>query len=914
MKRKILSMPWVTRAKKNSAIEDSDPLFQRDPSFEREIDFKPFFDEVVVSIRAALMSISLIGATVFLIFLGVNFMSMGREFQTVFWAKTILRLVVVLGLVATFFQVRRAQQPSMEKMVAYLMRIAVLWTALFLGLVFVSYVLWPENEPFVLPLSWQTFFGLIGFLIFLGMAVLVTEGVVLKVGLSMALAFFVVNLYVGYFSIVATVVYTLFLVTAAFMVGRSNRIKFQARRREFVLRAYLARANDQLKELDRLKTKFFSNLSHELRTPLTMIISPLESILAGRQQVTQDYLESVAANARRLLRQVNMILDFSKIEAGKMNLKLEKLNLGHVAQSLVRAAVPYSQKLGIALTITGHENFPDSEFDGEKIETVIGNILSNALKFTPSGGRVTVHLWHQGDHLGFSIEDTGPGIPPEQLSKLFQRFSQVEGVSSKRQSGTGLGLAMVRELSRLHGGEATVESEVGKGTTFKIEIPKDPESVIKKQGRTDIEIIRSEAPPASSEASGGQAGTSGKSDIAYSDLDANRADLDQELKDVEVHNQKAMESLKKNQPKILFVDDNRGLRTYVHNVLSPFYNVFLGMNGQHGLDLIPQVKPDLILSDVMMPVMQGTEFCRRVRENTEYAHLPFVLLTARGSQELKIEGLNLGADDYLNKPFSEDELLARIKNLLLLRASQARLKQELLSAREIQRSLLPLGRTQFDGVEVDVLYQACEDLSGDFFDFHEMDKGLLFYVADVTSHGAASAQVTYLIKGIFRSAMSDMGEPLDLSRFAKKMAADFASYQLKYAVSVFLGHLDFQSGEISYVSSSFPDPVISKGDDLTHLFAQVNPMFFAASFDPDMDFLVDTVILPKGDCLFVSTDGVVELRDKEGKKSLGDRALVEILKSCRGSNWQEVLLAKLREFASSQEFQDDVTVMRISRS
>ncbi len=442
-------------------------------------------------------------------------------------------------------------------------------------------------------------------------------------------------------------------------------------RQDFKNRQKLEKANDDLKTLDESKTRFFANVSHELRTPLTLILGPAAQLLSeetepGRRAV----LEAMGANARRLLRQVNTLLDVAKLEAGRLRLDIGDQNLGRLLADLVAAAAPHAARRGLTLVGEGLEAIPDSRFDRDKMEAVAANLLSNALKFTPPGGRVAVRAAVDGERLRFTVADTGPGIAPEDQPKLFERFYRVEqgeGAAAGATEGTGLGLSLARELARLHGGDIAVASEAGKGATFTVEFPIEVKDLYadRRKGmrrREDqLAAMRLEA-------------------LAQRQLDAARK-RETMLADVEtpVLGRAALPPQPEPPPdarRVLLVEDNEDLRAFVAHRLARRWRVETAADGQAGLEAAMRLpRPDLIVSDVMMPRMDGHELCRRLRADPDLRQIPFILVTAKAGAEAAVEGLDTGADDYVTKPFDMRELEARIEAHLRARALERNLAE-----------------------------------------------------------------------------------------------------------------------------------------------------------------------------------------------------------------------------------------------
>ncbi|HUY93119.1 MAG TPA: ATP-binding protein [Pirellulales bacterium] len=419
-------------------------------------------------------------------------------------------------------------------------------------------------------------------------------------------------------------------------------------------RRTLKRSLAKLQEYDRLKTEFFSNISHELRTPLTMIVTPIERLLdkqrAALPPQVVSMLEMVRSNGHRLLELINKLLDFSKLEAGGMRLKLTGLDANRMLEELAAAARPLAEQRGIRLALSVDPALPSFAADQEKLDIILSNLLSNAIKFTPPGGSVEVETLCADDRAWISVSDSGIGISEDDYKRIFERFVQVDGSSSREFSGTGLGLALTKELIELHGGQIYVKSEIGKGTRFWFDLPlaKVPET----------------GPAASAESDG----------LLTPARRTRFADLESEQPSKPPHEPASLEaSQRRDGATILVVDDTPDMRALLGDILSDEYQVVFACDGAEGMEATLSRRPDLIISDVMMPRVDGQEFCRQVRANPATVSTPFVLLTARAELALKIDGLNCGADDYLTKPFEEKELKARVRSLLKLR----RLHQDL---------------------------------------------------------------------------------------------------------------------------------------------------------------------------------------------------------------------------------------------
>lgn len=465
-----------------------------------------------------------------------------------------------------------------------------------------------------------------------------------------------------------------FLSGSVFLTAAANYSKEQTRRRDLRLRMQIEKANEELKELDQAKMRFFSNVSHELRSPLTLILGPLETLLKGIQnpQDMRPLLQAMEGNARRLLRQVNTLLDFAKIDAGRLECKYEYDNIGRIIRGLSDAARPHLTNRQIDLIVEGLETVPDSTFDPDKVETVVANLLSNAIKFTPEGGRITIRTAERDEIIWLEVEDTGIGIPEDKLGAVFERFVQVDDKHTRRQEGTGLGLAMVKQLVKLHGGKVTVRSTLGQGTTFHVELPKrcDSKTVERRQAvgrRTEDQITHARTAALISAAAEEKSATQKETllaDVLRSRFEDN-ADIAERIR----------HTAPPDAQKVLVVEDNPDLRLFIATNLAEDYRVEMAKDGVEGLESARRWVPDLIVSDIMMPRMDGYELTRQIRKDPSLSPIPVILATAKSGGDAVAEGLEVGANDYLAKPFEIRELKARVSAQLRTRRLEKNLNE-----------------------------------------------------------------------------------------------------------------------------------------------------------------------------------------------------------------------------------------------
>ena len=383
-------------------------------------------------------------------------------------------------------------------------------------------------------------------------------------------------------------------------------------------------------EANKAKLQFFTNISHELRTPLTLIADPVNYIIHDDNLNSQQrsMLQIVQRNVLVLTQLVSEILDFRKVQNGKMELRLSDFNLAESMKQWIMLFSASAQKKHITISMDA----PDTimlRADQDKIERICYNLLSNALKYTSEGGEISLMAKEEGGRVMISVADNGCGISSDELPYIFDRFYQAKNAGR----GTGIGLAIVKAFTELHHGEVSATSIEGKGSTFTIHIPVRQKGEVTNQSTEKIEPL---VEPSSAE----------------------------EVPNQARHIDELIQPYQTDKPEVLIIDDNIDIRTYLRSVLSEKYNVSEAADGKAGLELARKIVPDIVLSDIMMPVMDGLAFCQQLKTDKAISHIPVILLTARSLDEQRAEGYEHGADAYLSKPFSLRLLLSRIDNLI----------------------------------------------------------------------------------------------------------------------------------------------------------------------------------------------------------------------------------------------------------
>jgi signal transduction histidine kinase/DNA-binding response OmpR family regulator len=395
---------------------------------------------------------------------------------------------------------------------------------------------------------------------------------------------------------------------------------------------------EELKELDNVKSQFFTNISHEFRTPLTLIIGPLESLLQNPNAKEFNYeYELMLKQAKRLLTLINQLLELSKLQKSMMKLQLTSDNINIFIRTLVSAYSSFALELNVKLNFS--DKLPEQEiwFDKDKLEKIVTNLITNALKFTKSNGTVdvTIQESENGDFIEIIVSDNGVGIEPEQLMHIFDPFYQAEYSTNNKLEGTGIGLALVKELTQLHHGNIHVKSIPAQGSEFIVTFPTN--KAVYNEEEFQIQPLEYEL---------------NKQAILFENEEVITPSTENHKKDNTI---------------ILLVDDNADMRNFIRNSLEKEFHIIDAINGSEGFEMALKNIPDLIVADIMMPVMNGLELTRLVKSNELTSHIPVILLTAKATTNSKLEGLDTQADDYITKPFNMNELTIRIRNLIITR-------------------------------------------------------------------------------------------------------------------------------------------------------------------------------------------------------------------------------------------------------
>ena len=527
-----------------------------------------------------------------------------------------------------------------------------------------------------------------------------------------------------------------------------SRAKQKSNEKLSLLNDQIVQQKEKLEELDQSKSHFFTNISHEFRTPLTVIIGMIAKAIKQPEKWNRLGAEVIDRNAKNLLDLVNQILDLRKLESRKLALNLFQADIIPHLEYIFDSFNALGESKNIQTHYKSNLETLVMDYDPEKILRIVSNLMSNALKFTPEGGDIYLSVSKDKaeqyadseDQLIIKVKDTGIGIPPEKLEKIFDQFYQLESTSKWAGHGTGIGLALCKELVELMGGEIRAESEVGKGSLFTVGLPVYRRAPIKEVIEMDDLTV----------------------DSAYARVE--------EIKHTSVVDVIDEQS---DLPLVLLIDDNRDILQYLVSCLEDKYQLAIARDGQEGIDKAMEIVPDIIISDVMMPRKNGYEVCDELKTDEKTSHIPIILLTAKASDHSKIEGLKKGADVYLTKPFQEEELLIRLHNII---ESRKKTQQYFLQ----NNSLSASNAQNIDVKQEDEFLQRLRDLLIERLD--DMDYGIHQICLDVAM---SRSQLHRKIKALTGESTSFFIRRIRLFK-AKELleTTDLNISQITYAVGV----------------------------------------------------------------------------------------------------------------------------------
>ncbi|MFW5770231.1 MAG: SpoIIE family protein phosphatase [Spirochaetota bacterium] len=658
--------------------------------------------------------------------------------------------------------------------------------------------------------------------------------------------------------------------------------------------------NRELMDIDRLKDDFLANVSHELRTPLNGIIGIAESIhdgAAGKMtQMARHNLSMIVHSGTRLSNLVNDLLDFSRLKHSDIALNLQPLDMKSVVDLVLDLSRNLSGSKDLSLINLVPEDAPRVLADENRIQQVLLNLVDNAVKFTDHG-EILFLACPEEDYLAIYISDTGIGIDQKNIERIFEPFEQADGSISRLYGGTGIGLSISSQLITLHGGTITAESEPGSGTTIRITLP----------------LFKSVAPALTES---GQK-TRIQDDTYVSPKDA--ADEDNDLIDMDDITT-SLHYTKKEPPShpsvIMIVDDDPvNLQVLENHLILENYSVSKFTSGIAALKAIESgLAPDLMLLDIMMPRISGYDVARTVREKYTLFELPIILITAKNAPADIITGFNSGANDYISKPFSRGELLARVHTMLALKKAISETKKlsgiehEMNLARNIQQSIIPKCPPVIPGFSIAATFIPMQSIGGDYYDFHVLDHqhvGIL--MTDVFGHGLGAALIASMIKIVFYMQRTCADNPV---QFLMEMNHTLSNTIENLYLTAGYAFIDRDKGTIAYANAAHPPMVIYRRNTEELIECKPRGRLIGWLEDIETECIVQTI--QTGDRIVLYTDGIVEAHN-ERHELFGYDAFYSLIAEnshLPPSLFTDFLFDQLREWTGNpDQFQDDASIV-----
>lgn len=668
--------------------------------------------------------------------------------------------------------------------------------------------------------------------------------------------------------------------------------------------------NEELKHLDALKDEFLANTSHELRTPLNGIIGLSEALLDEGQwsKNQRESLSLIINSGKRLSNLINDLLDFSKLRGTELHLQWVPVDVFQLVELVLSLVQPLVGEKPLLLQNHIPKNIPLAYADENRLQQILHNLIGNAVKFTHEG-KVTLSAEIKDHAIHISIADTGIGIPSEKQNRIFEAFEQGEGSISREYGGTGIGLSITKKLVELHQGTLTVQSGVGNGSIFSFSLP-----LSKNQNRTATHSSLTTTDP------------------FFNVPSSNYLALQKP-------SSSPLEPPIEQQTTILVVDDERINLEVLKNTLSPQnYRTMTAQSGFQALEILETEMPDLILLDLMMPRMTGYEVCEKVRQRYNSTQLPILIVTAKNQVENVVQGLRYGANDYLTKPFHKDELLARIKHHLQLKAAIQDLKQaerfehQLQTAHTVQELLLPKSDPQFEELELASYYQSADETGGDWFHYRydPLQQTLDVLIGDVTGHGVPAALITAIVDSFYHS--QDQYR-LKMGEGYRKQLLFHPTYQLEilndvlfgttqglYTMTFFYSSLDLAKKQLHYSAAAHNPCLVWRPSyfDVKHhgkkrkrAITQLQMRSYPLGYKAQSTYPLESLDLQKDDVIVWYTDGLIENANEQGE-IFGFSRLQRLIKKCDKMNATEIkdcIIDAVGTHCGNHPFEDDVTLV-----
>ena len=665
----------------------------------------------------------------------------------------------------------------------------------------------------------------------------------------------------------------------------------------------LKQANADLQRLDKLKDEFLANTSHELRTPLNGIIGIAESLMDGAtgpvSRETRFNLSLIVSSGRRLANLVNDVLDFSKLRHETIKLQLQSVELRSLTEVVLTLCQPLVGQKNLQLINNISPDLPLVNADENRLQQILHNLVGNAIKFTDSGvvevfaQAIATQADNPNSQLAISVLDTGIGIPASKFDRIFESFEQADGTTARQYGGTGLGLAITKTLVELHGGKIDVESTLGVGSRFTFTLPVAQTQESTAVGASQSALVR-------------------ESGAMISKVQSSEF-LEQDSEPITDESEPTTEQFH-----VLIVDDEPVNRQVFANYLSlHHYSITQASNGPEALALLESgFKPDLILLDVMMPRLTGYEVTRQIREKWQPNELPILLLSAKNQVSDLVVGLEAGANDYLTKPISKDELLARLKthlNLKQLKAENLRLAAELDITRQLQQMLLPREREleAIAGLDIAGFMEPAEEVGGDYYDILKRNGSIKIGIGDVTGHGLESGVLMVMVQTAVRTLLSN--NETDPAKFLNAINRTIYEnvQRMNSDKNLSLSILDYQQGQLR-LSGQHEEMIVVRADGRLERIDTID-LGFPVGLEADItEFVAQTQVqLHPQDVVVLYTDGITEAENLAGEQYGIDR-LCEVVRVNRQHSAQQIKQAvvdDVRSHIGQQKVYDDITLL-----